>query len=852
MTKFVGTELDMQNVKITNLDTCTVPLDAANKAYVDSVAGGTYVAGDGLTDSPANTFNVANTDGNLVVGANSVDFSAGAAAVIAAGPATTYTAGDGLTDSPAGTFNAANTDGYLAISANSIDLSAGAAAVIAAGPATTYTAGAGLTDSPAGTFNVVNTDGFITVTANSVDLSAGAAAVIAAGPASALAAVAPPLVNSGGASSTGVATTAARGDHTHGLTLASLAPPLVASDSVSVVGVATTPARSDHTHGLTMASVAPPVINTSGTSTLGVSALPARQDHTHGIALATTSVQGAMSATDKATLTNYFNNGFYNVVDWGVTTAGTAAANLTAMNTLLTAATAQSTIYFPPSATGYQFSGVITVPAKAFRFLGGGQTKTLIQTTSGTANMFTVGASNTEFVGLRFGTTVTRTAGATISTGAFSNIKVADCYLDAQFTGIAYSGGVDCTVVDCYFNEIDATAIEIQGASSSLRVSNCVGNCTSGVTAKYIHLIECASFIMSDCRWKNAVVSLALDPNSGTKAVRNVAVTNTNFESATGESVKTTAGAAGVTITGVMFDNCRFNSNAKGVEIGGATATVKHTGFHFTNCDFLANSRGIHAIAVQEFSISNCLFAGNTAHGIQVAASTGDVTKFYITNSTIGPGGGSGANAVGITIDSGSYGAYTIMGNNIAGNTSNNGIVDLGTVPTTDLKKVINNAGHLIQGTVATNRGAVTSSTSETLLMNARIPPKAVLAGQVLRFTVWGQTSDIGTLIFRVRAGAAGTVAGDTTVISLQATTAAQVTNAWQCFTGLVRVVTAGSSGTIAAQGEVLANGLVTSQAAAAETLATVNVDNAWFIDLTCACAVAGTFTVRNGVVEVL
>jgi hypothetical protein len=89
MTKFTGTELDMENVKIVDLALCTVGSDAANKTYVDSVAGGggTYVAGDGLTDSPANTFNVANTDGNLVVSANSVDFSAGAAAVIAAGPA---------------------------------------------------------------------------------------------------------------------------------------------------------------------------------------------------------------------------------------------------------------------------------------------------------------------------------------------------------------------------------------------------------------------------------------------------------------------------------------------------------------------------------------------------------------------------------------------------------------------------------------------------------------------------------------------------------------------------------------------------------------------------------------------
>lgn len=695
MTEFVGDDLDMNGVKITGLATCTVGADAANKAYVDgAISGAAVVAGAGLTEAPAGTLNVANTDANLTISANSVDFSAAAAAVVAAGPAA-------------------------------------------------------------------------------------------------------PLAN-----------------------------------------------------------VAPPVVNTSGSSTLGVSTDAAREDHTHGIALATTSLQGAMSATDKSHLVNYFNNGFYNVLDHGISPAGTAAANLTAMNALLTLATGNSTIYFPPSTTAYQFSNVVTIPAKSFRFLGGGLSKTIIETTHATANMFTVGATGTEFRGLRFGSTVTRTGGAVISSGNFAALNVYECYFVSQFGGIAYSGGaasgVDCVVADCYFINIDQSALEIQGPSSSVQVSNCVGDCASGFTSNYIHLIESASFTMSDCWWKNAAVNFRIDPNSGTKSVRNVSVTNTTFELATAESVKFLAGAAGVTTKSVMFDNCRFNGNVNAVEIAGSAATVKATGIRFSNSEFLGNARGIYALFVQDFSVSNCLFSGNATAGLDISAATGSVTKFVISNCVIGPGGGFGGNAIGISIASGTYGAYAISNNHVAGNTSNQNIIDAGTVATTDLKKIINNTGDLIQGTIASNRGGVTSGTAETLLFNARIPAKSVLAGQVFRFTVWGQTSDVGTLIFRVRAGAAGTVAGDTTVISLQATTAAQVANAWQCFSGLVRVVTTGSSGTIAAQGEVLANGLVTSQAAAAETLATVNTTNAWFIDLTCATAVAGTFTVRNGVVEVL
>lgn len=550
--------------------------------------------------------------------------------------------------------------------------------------------------------------------------------------------------------------------------------------------------------------------------------------------------------------------GWYDVTDHGIATANSGATNLTAMNALLTAATANATIWFPPSTSSYQFSGVITIPAKAFRFLGGGQTKSIIQTNHATNNIFAVGAIGTEFVGLRFGTTVTRTGGSAIAAGNFSNLTVSGCYFDAQNNGISFPGGnlggVDCVVSDCYFSEIVGTALEIQGINSSVRVSNCIGNCTNpGVTDFYINLIECLSFIMSDCRWKSAAVNFQISPNGGIKSVRNVAVSNTSFEFATGESVKTAAGAAGVTIIGLMFDNCRFVSSASGMEIGGATATVRPTGVRFVNCDFLGNTnRGLYAVTVQDFSVSNCIVAGNGSHGIQVAASAGDATKFNISNCTIGPAGNFGANAIGIAIDSGSYGGYTISNNTVRGNTSENNIIDAGTVATTDLKKVINNAGHLLQGQIASNRGAVTSGTGEILLMNARIPADAVLAGQTLRFSVYGQTDAAGTLIFRVRAGAVGTVAGDTTVIDLQDTTVAQAANSWQKYEGLIRVVSTGGSGTVGATGWVTAGTFVTGKGAVAEALATVNMTNPWFIDISCACGTAGVFTVRYGVIEAL
>lgn len=94
------------------------------------------------------------TEDPAVVGTNNLTFSQ------LGGGGTTYTAGAGLTESPAGTFNVANTDGALTVGANSVDLAS-------------QVAGAGLTLS-SGVLNVVG-DASITVAADQIGLASGVA-----------------------------------------------------------------------------------------------------------------------------------------------------------------------------------------------------------------------------------------------------------------------------------------------------------------------------------------------------------------------------------------------------------------------------------------------------------------------------------------------------------------------------------------------------------------------------------------------------------------------------------------------------------------------------------------------------
>ncbi len=171
-----------------------------NGIYIVNASGAPTRAADLATSSDAKSIAVTVTNGTVnndrvyiqtedpaVVGTNNLLFSQ------LGGAGTSYTAGAGLTESPAGTFNVVNTNGDITVSANSIDLAAGVAGGgltltagvldVVAGTGITVNAndvalaataaGAGLTHT-AGVLDVVG-DASITVGANSLGLATGVA-----------------------------------------------------------------------------------------------------------------------------------------------------------------------------------------------------------------------------------------------------------------------------------------------------------------------------------------------------------------------------------------------------------------------------------------------------------------------------------------------------------------------------------------------------------------------------------------------------------------------------------------------------------------------------------------------------
>jgi len=167
---------------------------------------------------------------------------------------------------------------------------------------------------------------------------------------------------------------------------------------------------------------------------------------------------------------------------------------------------------------------------------------------------------------------------------------------------------------------------------------------------------------------------------------------------------------------------------------------------------------------------------------------------------------------------------------------------------TDKIVKQIDDAGLIsILGRRATTMPAAvpTSGTGETLLFKALIPAGAQI-GDTFRVTLFGVSSSTGTLLFRARVGANGSIADNQAWIST--TSAAQVANAWAEVDVLI---TLRSAIAVQASGCALAGAVVLPQLIGAPATAAIVSTSQWYIDITCACSV-GTFTAQNAAVEAM
>jgi hypothetical protein len=138
----------------------------------------------------------------------------------------------------------------------------------------------------------------------------------------------------------------------------------------------------------------------------------------------------------------------------------------------------------------------------------------------------------------------------------------------------------------------------------------------------------------------------------------------------------------------------------------------------------------------------------------------------------------------------------------------------------------------------------VSSGTTEKILLQLQIPAARAVVGSTFRMRIIGNSSSTGTLIFKVRCGAGGTI---TDAIAWTAiTSAAQVANARAGFEAIVIVR---SATTLYTDGLGHAAALNLPTFVAAPATSVIAISGIWYINLTVICS-SGTFTAQVGTIE--
>lgn len=502
------------------------------------------------------------------------------------------------------------------------------------------------------------------------------------------------------------------------------------------------------------------------------------------------------------------------------------------------------------------------------RLLGAGKGRSIIRSTSTTANMFnqTVAGFYISVEELGFSATVTKTAGSAI-VGASNNayLDVRRCEFTSQFRHIDLSSSAANvgTINECLFTSPASTAggsqIRINGAGINMMIQNCTINVT-GVDTNGLEIKQCGAIQVSTCDFIGGRNTLLVN---ATNIISALYFTNCFFDQATfGSTVKFIGTAA---TSRVKFVQCGItNGGGSGLVALEIAGTGSGTGIpeaiDFMLCDFYNNgfagtTTGILATGVRGFDLTNCRISGFT-FGIDITSfSANGVTNFNIQGCTIGPTENFAANGTGIRINAGSftYASSSIADNDLSGNT---------TVP---IVQNGNFAGTLVcKGNQGLANGPL--SFAPTLVTNAAVylgglavPPNSLTTKTRFRITLLfsNTAATLSNTTVRIKWGTAATT-GDGNIFALTTTGTAAAGFAKMTFEIAITVLNAATGTSVVHM--VLQNGanaatgfhnaaLLISNTSTA-TLNTTTAAN--FLGLELLGSVTNIHTLQSGTTEVV
>ena len=316
-------------------------------------------------------------------------------------------------------------------------------------------------------------------------------------------------------------------------------------------------------------------------------------------------------------------------------------------------------------------------------------------------------------------------------------------------------------------------------------------------------------------------------PTNATGRIRSVVSMNSWYAGTTTTGAATFGleigpGTAGSTVDGLTFIGARvLNNQRHGVGITYASAT----NLSFTDCTVSGNGQegsntydAVNVVAnVNNLSfVDSKLCQSGTAanqqrHAFNIAAGTS--AGIQVVNNQCAPNGTVGAG-----------GSYLLIG----ALTGGNNLIQFNN------PQVAGSTAYTMPATVAT------SGTGDTLIFSAKIPANSIKIGDTFSIETHGISSSTGTLIFRVHAGANGSVADTTAWVAL--TSAAQAANQRAGFRGLLTVR---SLTTVQCEALGYAQAALLPTVISAVATTTITSTAAWFITISCTCSV-GTWTAQE------
>lgn len=615
--------------------------------------------------------------------------------------------------------------------------------------------------------------------------------------------------------------------------------------------IPTTPSGSALGTGRTVTTTAPLTIDATTSADLSA-------NRTLAISAATTTTAGSQSGADKLKEDNMW----YDIVaQGGADRTGSVDATAIIQAAVDAVATAGGGVVYIPRGT-YKVSSAITITGNYVTVRGASRVAAKLVPTHATGNVFTVSGIFNRFEYLRIEPTsfTNRTAAYAIEfTSTASNCGCQWVDILGMWSAIKATGQLcrleDMNIRECGYGAINGCIILIDSFTDQYLSKIVSDNGTVAPNAPMagfsgIRVTQLSSLLMSDCQIIHCGIGMDVVP-TGANSIPSIYCMNTFFDQGT-YGARLTPGSG--SIVRCRFIGVWFSGNSvAGAQLNGTSID----GLDFIGCEFYgapSQPFGIDALAATEWSVRASRFAGNGTNAIRTTA--GAAHSFSITDCIIGAVSGVAANAQGINIQAGTYKRYQILDNRGLDTNTTKGIIDLGVVSATDQKNVGNNMGGVLKGAIATLAAPLSIPiTTETLVLNARIPAGGVSVGQVFRIKAIGVMSAANAVTWKVKVGAAGTAAGDTAcwTPTIAPVGAANLRHSCEVY---LTVRSLGAPGSVNAEGlqqsGATAVAITFQQPAAgvaATTAATTTAD--WFIDITLTQTV-GTTLVQEAVIEAL